>query len=244
MAKFELEPRTNQLIDRDLEMKLMRKLSKASEGFRLDKDMKVAYGGVRYNARSEEAVLTALKPVFRKNGLYFYISNINPIFVNENYFKVIITIRLYDLETGYYIEFQGAGTGYDSVDKDSGKAITYAKKTALLHLLSVTTGEDTDNIHSNEHIGIIKEQIIDIINYLFKVGYFHGRIATETGLPVDSTDVAKKAIETQNHKIQNLKQINDIKKLKSHMEILLKIKEQTKIESTPKKQKPAEDMIF
>lgn len=163
----------------------------ATEGLKKDlvvgKDTKGAYRAV-----GEKAVLNMIKPLLIKEKLI-----IRPIdgtiedYVNKTiaYAKegtrAITQIKLFfeitDVETGESTQIVGFGNGADSQDKGSGKAFTYAYKTALSKTFMLFSGEDADNHHS-EDIGKDKEpaptkskptkiDCTDLINEGFKKGF-------------------------------------------------------------------------
>ena len=52
--------------------------------------------------------------------------------------------------SGESIKVESIGHGIDKGDKSAGKAMTYAKKNALLNSLLISTGIDSDDIHSDD----------------------------------------------------------------------------------------------
>ena len=64
--------------------------------------------------------------------------------------KVKMTYMLIHAESGESVTVQAIGHGIDSGDKGAGKAMTYAKKNALLNSLLISTGLDADDTHSDD----------------------------------------------------------------------------------------------
>ena len=64
--------------------------------------------------------------------------------------KVKMTYMLIHTESGESVTVQAIGHGIDSGDKGAGKAMTYAKKNALLNSLLISTGLDADDTHSDD----------------------------------------------------------------------------------------------
>jgi len=114
-----------------------------------------------YKAVGEKDVLNMVKPLFKKEKLI-----IMPVegditehvdrtiaYAKEGT-RSITQLKVYfditDVETGESTRIVGFGNGADSQDKGSGKAFTYALKTALQKSFLMFSGEDTDNTHSDE----------------------------------------------------------------------------------------------
>lgn len=64
--------------------------------------------------------------------------------------RVKVTFTLIHADSGESLQAQAIGHGIDSGDKAAGKAMTYAKKNALLNCLLVSTGLDADDTHNND----------------------------------------------------------------------------------------------
>ena len=130
----------------------------------LEKDMVVGKGANAYKAISEATVLNAIKPLFKKYKLIIFPSKATAIEITEQYpdqyestkiklkslTQITTTFTLVDAESGESIDIEVIGNGFDSLDKGSGKATTYAFKTALSKTFMLFSGEDTDNTHSDE----------------------------------------------------------------------------------------------
>lgn len=134
-----------------------------SEG--LEKNLSVGTGSSSYKAVGEAEVLNMLKPLFKKNKLIIFpvdgdISETNSSWESEyngkketktrNVTQLRVKFKIVDVETGESEIITGFGNGADSQDKGSGKAFTYAFKTALSKTFMLFSGEDTDNTHSDD----------------------------------------------------------------------------------------------
>ena len=131
----------------------------------LEKDLTVGEGRNSYQAVGEKAVLNMLKPLFKKYKLVIFpidgeITETNFSWEVEyngkaqtkvrNVTQVKVLYKLVDVESGESVTIAGFGNGADSQDKGSGKALTYAYKTALSKTFMLFSGEDTDNEHSDD----------------------------------------------------------------------------------------------
>ena len=131
----------------------------------LEKDLTVGEGRNSYQAVGEKAVLNMLKPLFKKYKLVIFpidgeIKETNfswEVDYNgkaqtkvRNVTQVKVLYKLVDVESGESVTIAGFGNGADSQDKGSGKALTYAYKTALSKTFMLFSGEDTDNEHSDD----------------------------------------------------------------------------------------------
>lgn len=147
---------------------------------KLTKDMEVGQGKNAYKAVSEGTVLNQIKPLMKEQKLIMYPSKTEANEITETYpdpydsnktklksiTQLLITFKLVDAETGESIDIQVAGNGFDSLDKGTGKATTYAYKTALQKTFMMFSGEDTDNMHSddaNKLEVVTTEQLAEIL---------------------------------------------------------------------------------
>lgn len=149
-------------MDAKLAMKIYNVMSK-TEG--LTKDMTVGSGNNSYAAVSESAVLNMIKPLLIEEKLICIPSSgtiqehvttyIDGYGKNKlrGITQLAVSFKLIDAETGEEVDIIGFGNGADSQDKGSGKAFTYAYKTALQKTFCMFSGEDTDNTHSDEYNG-------------------------------------------------------------------------------------------
>lgn len=120
--------------------------------------------GRGYKAVSEADILSAVKPLEEKYGIYSYpqsrtiIESKNQSVVDGEKTKLIYFERI---ETTYVfvnvenptetISMVSYGDGIDSGDKGVGKAMTYADKYALMKAYKIITGEDPDKEASKSY---------------------------------------------------------------------------------------------
>jgi len=113
-----------------------------------------------YKAVGEAEVLNELKPLLLKEKLIVLpidgdieekVDSV--IQYSKDATRIITQLKvkflIIDAETGESVEIVGFGNGADTQDKGSGKAFTYAYKTALSKSFMLFSGEDTDNHHSD-----------------------------------------------------------------------------------------------
>lgn len=141
--------------------------------------------GKNFRAISESAVLDVLNPLLKNNGLAYeivikksdlHIQKINVgrdqsgnlieklVFIAEVVVRVIVT----DSQEHFYtdsnrperdtFEFEGYGTGIDSGDKASGKALTAAVKYALFKGFRLQYSDDPDAEASEDIENIVPEE--------------------------------------------------------------------------------------
>lgn len=134
----------------------------------LQKDMTVGSGNYAYKAISESKVTSEVRKSLIKHGLVFYQSEIlkNELIRldkgDKTFFLSLVTVRyiLADAEEkDQMITVESIGSGIDSQDKSTGKALTYSYKYALLRTFMIPTGEDPDRHASVDMNG--KEEFKD-----------------------------------------------------------------------------------
>lgn len=149
----------------------------------IEKDMTVGEGRFSYKAVGDAAVTLAVKKAENK----FRINSIptKQEIVSTQIVKVIrskgnegtdyvdtikTTIEITDLdkpEDKVYVE--SCGRGLDSGDKGLGKAMTYARKYALLNAYKIATGEDPDAEKSEDSKQAGEDEItVSVKNYLMQ----------------------------------------------------------------------------
>lgn len=116
----------------------------------LAKDDKVNFKSVSYRALSEEKVTSIMRAELVKYKLVVF-----PILQNASrqgdITHVDVVYRMVNSENPEEsIEIASSGDGYDTQDKGSGKAMTYAFKYMWLRTFAIPTGEDPDKISSAE----------------------------------------------------------------------------------------------
>ena len=140
-------------------------LAVMSEVGYLNKDGFVETGkGKGYKALTDEKVLTAIRPVMVKHRLIMLPVSMDHRRVDEkvkDYQGNEKTNRITDVDMTFriinvddpkdYVDVVSSGTGVDTQDKGIGKAMTYAKKYALLNSYMVPSGDDTDQISSEKY---------------------------------------------------------------------------------------------
>jgi len=128
----------------------------------LEKDLVVGTGNNSYKAVGESTVLNMLKPLFKEHKLICIpkdgeiVEKVDTYVdgYGKNKLRAITQLKVFftliDIETGEREDIVGFGNGADSQDKGSGKAFTYAFKTALNKSFMMFSGEDSDNDHSDD----------------------------------------------------------------------------------------------
>lgn len=131
----------------------------------LNKDGFVETGkGKGYKALTDEKVLGAVRPALVAAGLVILPVKMEQQRTDEQvkaYDGSTKTNRITDVSVTYriinvsnpddFVEVVSAGTGVDTQDKGIGKAMTYAKKYAILNSFLIPSGEDTDQISSDKY---------------------------------------------------------------------------------------------
>lgn len=116
------------------------------------KSLNIRAGMGSYKAVGEGDILSAVKPLELKYGVYSYPSSRRVI---ESGILQGQTPRLWErVETVYrfvnaddptqWVEITSYGDGIDTGDKGPGKAMTYADKYALMKAYKIVTGDDPD----------------------------------------------------------------------------------------------------
>ena len=130
----------------------------------LNKDGFVETGkGKGYKALTDEKVLAAVRPALVAAGLVILPVKMEQQRTDEQvkaYDGSTKTNRITDVSVTYriinvsnpddFVEVVSSGTGVDTQDKGIGKAMTYAKKYAILNSFLIPSGEDTDQISSDK----------------------------------------------------------------------------------------------
>ncbi len=131
----------------------------------LNKDGFVETGkGKGYKALTDEKVLAAVRPALVSAGLVMLPVKMEQKRTDEQvegYDGKMKTNRVTDVSVTYriinaenpddFVEVVSSGTGVDTQDKGIGKAMTYAKKYAILNSFLIPSGEDTDQISSDNY---------------------------------------------------------------------------------------------
>lgn len=137
----------------------------------LKKDERVKYKETDYRAISEEKVTIEVRKQLIKEGLIIIPTEVKTAYDSEKRLTTIETAyKIIDVETGDCEIIKSCGQGWDSQDKGTGKAMTYAFKYLLLRTFAIPTGEDPDKV-SNAEIDEIenKEKAIKLKGQITKV---------------------------------------------------------------------------
>ena len=132
----------------------------AAELESVGKDLSVGVKTSSYKAVSEGAILSAVKPLEEKHGVFSYPCS-REIVSQEvirsqvdgkerlTFFERIRTVyRFVDLDDGSSCDVVSFGDGIDAGDKSVGKAMTYSDKYALMKAYKIETGDDPDKQES------------------------------------------------------------------------------------------------
>ena len=131
----------------------------------VNKNLEVGVGKNSYKAVGEADVLSAVKVLEEKYGVYSYPCkrevidrailetekeyNGSVTRGNQIFLRIETTYRFVNTEKpDEFIEITTYGDGIDTQDKAVGKAMTYADKYALLKAYKIITGDDPDQEHS------------------------------------------------------------------------------------------------
>jgi hypothetical protein len=132
-------------------IKLVKKLSAIMEAIgRIEKDKAVDSPGAKFKYLSEEAMKTVIQPLMIEHGVLSFPADMELLDIRNSPkgTQVLETIKLtyefIDVETGYSMRGSGIGSGSDSTDKASGKAITNALKYVLHSMFLIPTGADPE----------------------------------------------------------------------------------------------------
>lgn len=126
------------------------------------KNLNVGIGKSQYKAVGEADVLSAVKPIEMKHGVYSFplsrnvvdsgiIENVkdNGYVSKSQFLRVATTYRFVNLDDpDDFIDMTTFGDGVDTQDKAPGKAMTYSDKYALLKAYKIITGDDPDQYAS------------------------------------------------------------------------------------------------
>ena len=140
-----------------------------SELENVKKNLTVGQGSRAYKAVSERDVLDAVKELEQKYGVYSYCYDREIIMTQEttsssgaiNYWQRLkCKYRFVNVdEPSEFIETITYADGVDTLDKGSGKAMTYADKYALMKTYKISTGDDPDKDASEEQAKTQKVEV-------------------------------------------------------------------------------------
>lgn len=186
----------------------------------LTKDDRVDTGmGKSYRAITEEKVTTVVRASMIKHGIVMFPTSMNTKIESETVHTakgdrinrithVDVIYRMVNTEDpNDHIDVASCGTGVDTQDKGSGKAMTYAYKYALLRTFAIPTGDDPDKIASDVYTdklyeeeadkpkadtGLLKAQILGLAKGdLDRVNAFIAKCFPDTGLDLDALNEAQ-----------------------------------------------------
>lgn len=133
----------------------------------IPKNLVVGYGKNQYKAVAEGDVLSRVKQLERKHGIYSYPHDRRTVFADvvlpvkdgedgrqKVFIRIETTYRFVNLDDPKeYIEVKSYGDGVDTLDKAPGKAMTYSDKYCLLKAYKIETGDDLDKNPSDSLAG-------------------------------------------------------------------------------------------
>lgn len=183
-------------------MNLFEKIQAVSDAVRnVEKNIVVGTGNSAYKAVSDIDVLMKVKDAEKEYRLVsipvrqeLVKSEIVRVIGQGGYEKITyadivkMTVRIVNIDkTDEYIEIESFGRGLDAGDKGFGKASTYARKYALLNAYKIATGEDPDQVKSEQQVALTKDELREkVINYLMQNVTYCNSILSYYSLP--STD--------------------------------------------------------
>ena len=150
-------------------MNIYEKLSKiTSEIKTVNKNLEVGVGKSAYKAVGEADVLSAVKELEEKYGIYSYPCkrdivdrailetekeyNGQVTKGNQIFLRIETVYRFVNIEKPEeFIEITTYGDGIDTQDKAVGKAMTYADKYGLMKAYKIISGDDPDQEHSPDN---------------------------------------------------------------------------------------------
>jgi hypothetical protein len=133
------------------ELLLHEKLSKIQVEFKANKSKFNSFG--KYNFRSAEDILEALKPMNEKYGVYFTLSetleNVNDLPIIISYAKIHDIDGVQEIEANSIVGVDLAQKGMQ-IPQAFGSASSYGKKYALGNLLLIDDTQDADATNTHE----------------------------------------------------------------------------------------------
>lgn len=147
------------------QLNIYQKLLKiTSEIEKVAKNLAVGVGKNSYKATGEADVLSAVKPLEEKYGVYSYpfdreiiesgtieSAGYNGEVKKSLFERIKVTYRFINVDKpDEFIDVISIGDGIDSQDKGPGKAMTYADKYALMKAYKIITGDDPDQNKSED----------------------------------------------------------------------------------------------
>jgi len=148
-------------------MSIKQKLSLIQQDFKAKKSRYNSFG--KYNFRSAEDILEALKPMNKKHGVYFTISE--ELIASDPMPIIKSTAKIVDAKDGDFIEAESI-VGVDlnqkgmQVPQQFGSASSYSKKYSLGNLLLIddTADADATNVGNNTKPNLVRNTTKPEIN--------------------------------------------------------------------------------
>jgi hypothetical protein len=114
--------------------------------------------GVNYTLKTENAVISAVRPAMVKHGIVMYPVQVDDLHHSsfeagkyDNHWNRLVAVHTYRFEhapSGTHIDVAVIGDGADTGDKAGNKSMTTSKKYALLETFLLETGDDPDTAPS------------------------------------------------------------------------------------------------
>jgi hypothetical protein len=182
----------------------------ANEVRNIEKDLTVGSGSYAYKAVGDQAVTLAVKDAEKKYKLVSIPVSVD--IINSEVIKTLdgnrekltyhdlikMTVEFVDLEKPESkVTVTSIGRGVDSGDKGPGKAMTYARKYALLNAYKIATGEDPDAEKSKEShtAATIDERRAKVVNYYNDIPDKKEALESHFGTPIEKlTDAQIKTV--------------------------------------------------
>lgn len=147
----------------------------------IEKNLKVGKGEQQYKATRERDVIDAVKPLENKHGVYSYCYDREIVSTQEteNKYHTVSYWQRFKCKYKFvnvdkpteFIETVTFADGVDTLDKGSGKGMTYADKYALMKVYKISTGDDLDQYQSVEqHVeNSNNNNLINLVNEVKKL---------------------------------------------------------------------------
>jgi hypothetical protein len=161
----------------------------------LKKDGNVSFGSTNYNYLSEEKITANIRKGLIEHGLTMYPKTVEIHPDVASFEKVVVTYRIVNNDNPEeFIEVQGGGKGQDRGDKSMYKALTGAFKYAQRQTFMISTGDDPDQVSSDEFVVFDGNGNVDM-----KATEMSHEIGSTKGVPVK--EVTRKQIKFIMHKL-------------------------------------------
>ncbi len=165
----------------------------------VNKDMLIKTRSGAYKVMSEATVINAIRPEFLKNKLIIIQTGAHGE-KTGNITRVNTQYKIIDTESGEFIELGGYGEGSDSQDKGAGMAQTYALKYVLMKTFMLISGEDADNVSSDQKSDDFQKQLVDARKKCLE-------LIKTTEFPETEREYLKKEIDKNKSNINELRNI-------------------------------------